>query len=112
MRRGDIWWASLAEPDGSGPGFRRPVLIVQSDSFNKSRIQTVVVVAITSNLHLSDAPGNVFLKRSITGLKKDSVANVSQILTMDKRCLTERVSKISPTMMKQVSEGLNLVLSI
>ena len=112
MKRGEIWWATLADPGGSSPGYRRPVLIVQSDSFNKSRIQTVVVVAITSNVRLLQAPGNVFLKRSETKLRKDSVANVSQMLTIDKRHLTERVSKIPSTSMKHVSDGLRLVLTI
>ena len=90
VRRGDIWWASLPEPTGSEPGYRRPVVIVQADAYNRSRLATVVGVILTSNLSLAQAPGNVLLRRQITGLPRDSVANVSQIVTLDKSFLTER----------------------
>ena len=112
MLRGEIWWASLGEPTGSGPGFRRPVLIVQSDDFNRSRIQTVIVATITSNLRLGAAPGNVSLKATASGLERDSVANVSQLLTLDKSLLTERVGRLSDRQMNEIDEGLALVLSL
>lgn len=80
MYRGEIWWASLPDPTGSEPGYRRPILIVQDDTFNQSRIQTVIAIAITSNLRLAEAPGHVFLPRGVTGLPQDSVANVSQVV--------------------------------
>ena len=112
MRRGEIRWASLPRPQGSGPGYRRPVLIVQSDAFNASRIGTVVVVALTSNLELAEAPGNVRLNRRTTGLSKASVANVSQVLTLD-RSLIERTSRTIPeSAMRAVDEGLRLVLGL
>ncbi len=82
IQRGEIWWASLPEPVGAEPGYRRPILIVQSDDFNKSRISTVIAVAITSNIKLAEAPGNIFLTEKLTGLTKDSVANVSQLMAL------------------------------
>lgn len=112
MRRGDIWWADLPSPDGSESGYRRPVLIVQQDDFNQSRISTVIAVALTSNLRLSEAPGNVLLKNRWTGLPKDSVANVSQVITLDKACLTEKISTLPPVRMTAVDTGLRLVLAI
>lgn len=112
MQRGDIWWASLPKPRGSGPGFRRPVLIVQSDSFNRSRISTVVAVVLTSNLRLAEAPGNILIKARQSGLPKDSVANVSQVITIDKSFLTKRVKRISGTLMKDIDVGLRLVLNL
>ena len=112
MRRGEIWWANLPTPGGSEPGYRRPVLVVQSDDFNRSRIQTVVVLAITSNLKLAGAPGNVPLSRPGTGLSRRSVANVSQILTLDKRFLTERAGRASSAVLRRVENGLRLVLSL
>jgi mRNA interferase MazF len=110
VKRGEIWWASLADPAGSGPGFRRPVLVVQKDAFNESHIATTVVVVITGNLHLADAPGNVFLPKKSTGLPKDSVANVSQIITIDKHFLTERVGNLPRSLYEKVEAGLELVL--
>ncbi len=112
MRRGDIWWASLSTPQGSSPGFRRPILIVQSDDFTRSRINTVVAAVITSNLALADAPGNVRIPGRATGLKKSSVVNVSQIITVDKSYLTERVGTLKTNYMKEVDDGLRLVLAV
>lgn len=112
MRRGEIWWASLPEPAGSGPGLRRPLLIVSANSFNDSRINTVVAAVITSNLRLADAPGNVRLPVKGTGLSKASVVNVSQIITVDKTFLTRRVGKLNPRLLAEVDDGLRLVLSI
>ena len=110
MKRGEIWWASLGEPAGSGPGFRRPVLVVQKDAFNESHIATTVVVVLTGNRHLAEAPGNVLLPKRSTGLPKDSVANVSQIITIDKCFLTERVSRLPRSLYEKVEAGLELVL--
>ena len=112
MKRGEIWWASLSIPEGSGPGYRRPVVIVQADSFNRSRIQTVVVAAITSSIRLADAPGNVLLTRREGHLSKESVVNVSQLLTLDRSFLTERVGRLSASSMGAVDEGLRLVLAL
>ncbi len=112
MTRGEIWWASLPEPAGSEPGYRRPVVIVQSDAFNRSRIRTVVVVALTSNLQLAAAPGNVLLGKRDTDLPRDSVANVSQVVTLDRSVLTERVTMLSDNLLKEVESGLRLVLGL
>lgn len=112
VQRGEIWWASLATPRGSSPGFRRPILIIQSNDFNRSRINTVVVAVITSNLVLADAPGNVRIPARASGLKKASVVNVSQIITVDKSYLTERVGKLNMNYMKEVDDGLRLVMAV
>jgi mRNA interferase MazF len=112
VRRGDIWWASLATPRGSSPGFRRPILVVQSNDFNRSRINTVIAAVITSNMVLADAPGNVRVPARATGLKKASVVNVSQIITVDKSYLMERVGTLKANYMKEVDDGLRLVLAV
>jgi len=112
IRRGDIWWAELPEPEGSGPGFRRPVVVVQSDAFNQSRIGTVMVAAVTSNLRLADSPGNVLVRRGQSGLPKDSVVNVSQVLTLDKRFLAHFVSSLPSVLRRRVDRGLRLALSL
>ena len=112
MRRGEVWWASMPEPHGSGPGSRRPYLIVSANPFNESRINTVIALVITSNLRLADAPGNVRLSTRGAGLSKPSVANVSQVITIDKSFLTERVGRIAPTTMALVDEGLRLALAL
>jgi mRNA interferase MazF len=110
VERGEIWWADLGEPEGSEPGFRRPMLIVQSNGFNRSRISTTIAVVMTSNLRLAEAPGNVFVPAVDSGLPKDSVANVSQVVTLDKSALAERAGKLGPRHMRAVNEGLKLVL--
>jgi mRNA interferase MazF len=112
VRRGEIWWASLPEPSGSGPGFRRPLLIVSANSFNDSRINTVIAAVITSNLRLADAPGNVRLPAKGTGLAKPSVVNVSQVITVDKSLLTGRIGRLSPRLLAEVDDGLRVVLSV
>lgn len=112
IRRGEIWWASLPEPSGSAPGFRRPLLIVSANSFNDSRINTVVAIVVTSNLRLADAPGNVRLPLRGTGLSKPSVANVSQVVTVDKSFLTQRVGRVAPRLLAEVEDGIRLVLSL
>jgi mRNA interferase MazF len=110
MKRGELWWASLPDPTGSGPGFRRPVLVVQANSFNESRISTVIVAIITSNLALAEAPGNVRLAKSDSGLPKPSVVNVSQVLTLDRALLTAKIKSLPSRAMARVDEGLLLVL--
>ena len=110
--RGEIWWANLPEPIGSSPGFRRPVLVVQADSFNQSKIQTVVAIVITKNLELANAPGNVAITARISRLPVDSVVNVSQVLTIDKNLLTKFVSTLPGKKMEKIEEGLRLVLSL
>jgi len=110
LAQGELWWADLPEPEGSGPGLRRPVVIVQGDHLNRSRIATAVCVPLTSNVAWAKAPGNVLLSRKATGLSKDSVANVSQILTVDRAYLTERVSKLTPKNLAQILSGIDVVL--
>ena len=110
IAQGDVWWADLPEASGSGPGFRRPVVVVQGDALNRSRIATVVCVALTSNLKWATAPGNVSLSSSATGLPKESVANVSQLVTLDKTALTERTGKLSRSKLELVLSGIDAVL--
>ena len=110
ISQGEIWWADLSAPTGSGPGFRRPVVVVQSDQLNHSRIATVVCVPLTSNLKWRLAPGNVSLSARLTGLPKDSVANVSQILSVDKDFLATRVGKLSVSKLQLVLSGIGVVL--
>ena len=110
IAQGEVWWADLGEPSGSAPGFRRPVVVVQGDAFNRSRIATVVCVALTSDLHWAEAPGNVLLDAKLTGLPKDSVANVSQLVTLDRAALTERVGALSAGKLELVLLGIDIVL--
>lgn len=110
ISQGEIWWADLPDPTGSGPGFRRPVVIVQGDSFNRSRLATVVCVPLTSNTKWAEAPGNVLLSARLTGLPKESVANVSQIVTLDKTLLTDRLGKLPRMKLSLVLSGIDVVL--
>ncbi len=112
MTRGEIWWADLPDPRGSEPGFRRPVLIVQANSFNRSRIQTVIVAVISSNLRLAEAPGNLLLPAQATKLPRNSVVNVSQLLTLDRMFLTEPVSMLPGSLQAEIDAGLRLVLGL
>lgn len=112
MKRGEIWWANLPPAVGSAPGYRRPVLVVQSNAFNESKISTVLVAVVTSNLALSNAPGNIRLRKSDSGLSKASVVNVSQIVTLDRRFLGKRVGLLASGVMRRVNEGLGLVLGL
>ena len=112
MRRGDIWWASIDDPQGPGPGFRRPVVILQSNEFNHSTLRTTICVVVTSNLRLAAAPGNVRLMRKASGLGKESVVNVSQLLTVDKQRLSERVGRVSAETLQAVDAGVRLVLAL
>ena len=110
IAQGDVWWADLAAPGGSEPGFRRPVVVVQGDSFNRSALKTVVAVPLTSNLRWAGAPGNARLTARATGLPRDSIANVSQIVTIDKATLTERVGRLSRPKVDLVLAGIDVVL--
>ena len=112
VNRGEIWWVDLPEPLKSQPGFRRPVLIIQSDTFNQSKINTVICAVITSNLRLAEAPGNILLPARASGLSKDSVINVSQIITVDKSFLTEKIGELNQKLINKVEDGLKLVLSL
>jgi mRNA interferase MazF len=112
MRRGEFWWASLPAPRGSEPGYRHPVVIVQADSFNRSRIRTVIVAVVTSNLRLAEAPGNFLLPARDSGLPKESVVNVSQILTLDRDYLAEKAGTLPGQAVGQLEAGLRLVLSL
>jgi len=112
MRRGQIWWASLPAPVGSEPGFRRPILIVSANEFNQSNISTIIAAVITSNLRLAAAPGNLLLKAKDSGLPKDSVVNVSQIITIDKASLLEHVGSLGGQTLRDVEAGLRLVLGM
>ena len=112
VERGEVWWAELAEPRGSEPGFRRPLLIVQADSFNRSRLRTVIGVVLTSNTRLLDAPGNVLVPADAAGLPRDSVANVTQLVTLDLDYLVERAGRIPAKVMTRVEHGIRLVLDL
>ena len=110
IARGEVWWADLPEPSGSEPGFRRPVVVVQGDAFNRSHISTVVCVPLTSNLRWAGAPGNVPLPARLTGLPKDSVANVTQVVTLDRSSLTDRVGMLPDGKLELVLFGIDVVL--
>ena len=110
IAQGEVWWADLGEPVGSEPGFRRPVVVLQGDAFNRSRIATVVCVALTSNLHWAEAPGNVVLTAAATGLPKDSVANVCPVVTLDRASLTERIGALPAQKLQLVLAGIDIVL--
>jgi mRNA interferase MazF len=112
MKRGEIWWASLPDPVGSGPGFKRPVVVIQANAFNSSQIATVIVAVITSNLALADAPGNLRISKSESGLPQTSVVNVSQLITIDKSVLTAKVKALPAATMQRVEDGLKLVLAL
>ncbi|MEO6056589.1 MAG: type II toxin-antitoxin system PemK/MazF family toxin [Gemmatimonadales bacterium] len=112
IERGEVWWADLDEPAGSEPGYRRPVLIVQADAFNRSRLQTTIAVVLTSNLRLIEAPGNVLVPMQSSRLPKDSVANVSQLVTLDREFLTERAGKLPARVLAAIDAGLKLVLAL
>jgi mRNA interferase MazF len=112
IERGEIWWADLPDPVGSNPGFPRPVLIIQSDKFNRSRINTVVIAIISTNLKLAKSEGNVLLTARQSNLPKDSVVNVSQLFTIDKSLLRDFVGALSANKMEQIDKGLRLVLSL
>jgi len=110
IAQGEVWWADLAEPIGSAPGYRRPVIILQSDPLNRSQISTVVCVVLTSNLRWSIAPGNVLLTAKRTGLDRDSVANVSQLVTIDKRQLIDRAGKLPRKQLESIFSGVDLIM--
>jgi mRNA interferase MazF len=112
MTRGELWWADLGLPFGSEPGFRRPILVVQDDAFNKSKINTVIIIPLTTNLALAEAPGNVFAGQEETGLTKDSVLVVSQLSAIDKRRLIEFIGKIGKQTLEEAEEGIKLVLGM
>lgn len=110
VSQGDIWWVDLPDPTGSGPGFRRPIVVVQGDALNRSRIGTVVCVPLTSNVKWANAPGNVMLSPRLTGLPKDSVANVSQVVTLDKGLLTDRTGRLPRAQLGLILSGIDVVL--
>ncbi len=112
MRRGEVWWADLDVPRGSAPGYRRPIVVVSADAYNRSRIATIVSVAVTTNLRLADAPGNVLLPRGAGGLDEDSVANVSQIVTIDKSDLDERLGRLDGPALRALDAGIRRVLGL
>jgi mRNA interferase MazF len=110
IAQGEVWWADLGEPARSEPGFRRPVVVVQGGAFNRSSLRTVVCVSLTSNVRWADAPGNVLVPARATGLQRDSVANVSQLVTVDRDALTERVGALSASSLELVLAGIDVVL--
>jgi len=112
MERGEVWWVALPEPIGSEPGYRRPMVLVQADSFNRSQIQTTIAVVVSTNATLADAPGNVRLPRRATGLPRDSVANVSQLLTINRSALIERAGILPSPLLRQIEAGLRLVMDL
>lgn len=112
IQRGELWWADLGEPRGSEPALRRPVLVLQADSFNRSRLQTVVVVSLTTTLRLAEAPGNVLIRARQSGLPQASVVTVTQIATLDRRFLIKRIGSVRDAMMRAVDEGVRLALDL
>jgi mRNA interferase MazF len=110
IAQGEVWWADLPAPEGSAPGFRRPVVVVQGDAFNRSALRTALCVPLTSNLRWAEAPGNVPLNAHSTGVPRDSVANVSQLVTLDRSVLVERVGKLSRPKLDLVLAGIDVVL--
>jgi len=112
VERGQVWTADLGEPEGSEPGYNRPVLIVQSDAFNRSRLQTAIAVVLSTNLRLVDAPGNVLIPAKASGLRKDSVANVSQVITVDREFLIELAGRVRGQFLKDIENGLRLILGL
>ena len=112
MNRGEIWWASMGEPRGSEPGYRCPVVVVSTNEFNRSLIQTVIVAVVTSNLRLIDAPGNFKITKKQSNLSKGSIVNVSQLITLDKIFLTEKISKLNSKNINSLNEGIKLVLGV
>ncbi|WP_131745081.1 type II toxin-antitoxin system PemK/MazF family toxin [Frankia sp. Cppng1_Ct_nod] len=112
IKRGDLWWADLGEPRGSAPALRQPVVVIQADSYNRSRLRTIVVAAVTTNLRLAAMPGNVFLPATVTSLSEDSVVNVTQIATLDRSDLDRRIGEIPSWLMADVERGLHQVLAL
>lgn len=112
MRRGEIWWVSAGKPSGSEPGYRRPFLIVSSDAFNESRIATVIAAALTTNLDRAIAPGNVLVRRRVSGLPQDSVVNVSSLASLDRSRLLAKVGALPSRVMAGVDEGLRVALGL
>jgi mRNA interferase MazF len=112
IRRGQIWWVDFGEPKGSKPGYRHPALVLQRDEVNASRLNTVVVCVLTSNRSLASAPGNTLLPRRATGLPRDSVANASQIATVNKNDLDALAGTVSPRLLVRVNEGLRWFLGL
>ena len=110
--RGEVWWANLPVPERSEPGYQRPVVIVQSDRLNRSRIATVAVVSITTNMRWANAPGNVLIPASASGLRRDAVANASQLSAVDRSVLVKRIGRLSKPLMADVDIGLRLVLAL
>lgn len=110
IAQGEVWWADLAAPAGSEPGYRRPVVVVQGEAFNASTLRTVVCVVLTSNTRWAEAPGNVLLTARATGLPKASVANVSQLVTLDRAALSERAGRLSASNLEIVMSGIDVVL--
>ena len=110
VEQGDIFWIDLGEPVGSEPGFRRPHVVIQNNLFNQSRIRTVVMCVVTSNMRLASAPGNVRLERDEAGLSRESVVNVSQLYTVDKAELVERIGTLSRARIDQILDGVRLVI--
>ncbi len=112
IRRGEIWWTTLPAPVASEPGYRRPIIVVQANEFNHSNIATVIAIVITSNIMLAQAPGNIFLPQNVSGLPKDSVVNISQIITVDKTLLSECVGSLPQKYIRQIEDSIHLVLSL
>ncbi len=112
IKRGEIWWAELPEPTGSEPGYKRPLIVIQSNDFNKSKIKTIIAAIIISNIHLASAPGNVLLTTKKSKLPKKSVVNVSQIITVDKSFFLEKIHGLSGKLMEQIDDGIRLVLKL
>jgi mRNA interferase MazF len=112
MTRGELWWADFGIPFGSEPGYKRPVLIIQNDFFNRSKINTTIVIPLTTNLILADAPGNILITKNESKLKKDSVITISQIEVIDRQRLIEKITKIDKTVIEKIENNMMFVLGI
>ena len=112
IKRGEVWWADLGDPRGSEPGYIRPVLIISDNRYNASRLQTVTIVVMSTNTRLAELPGNVFVPSSVSGLPHDSVANVTQIATVDREALTDRTGHLPDWVLEQVGDGVRLALML
>ena len=112
MTRGEIWWADFGIPFGSEPGYKRPVIIIQNDFFNRSNINTTIVIPLTTNMILADAPGNIILTKKESKLKKDSVITISQIEVIDRQRLVEKITKMDKTILEKIEYSIMFVLGI
>ena len=112
MERGEIYWVNFGVPIGSEPGYKRPAVILQSNTFNQTRIRTVICVVLTSNLDLLEAPGNILIERVVSGLPKDSVLNISQIYTVDKQSVEQKIGRLPESYIHRIDASIRLIMDV